>query len=72
MCKLNPKIRTLLEDSGAAWSIKPGRRHDLLFVEGRMVLPLPRGSRVNQNGRCAVLNALATVRRRLREVGHAV
>lgn len=60
-------IRGLLENSGLAWEAIHGGNHVKLFLEGRLIVVLPRASRGRERGGTHLLNSLTQVRRAIRE-----
>lgn len=59
-------VEQMLEASGLQWEVQPGRRHDRLLIQGRMVQILCHGHR-REHGR-AWDNMRARIRRAIREL----
>lgn len=64
---VDPEIQQMLDASGLEWHTEFSRRHQKLFVAGRMIQVLPLYPRTGQNPR-GDANARANVRRYIRSL----
>ena len=67
--RLDPIVMSALEECGLPWEITPGGKHNKIFVEGKLVGTLPRGTHTGNTR--AALNVRARIRRRSEELRHA-
>lgn len=60
--KLYPPLRELLDATGLPWEIIPGRRHQKIFIAGRMVTVVSHGKSL-QKGQSDLGQVKSAVRR---------
>lgn len=65
--RLPADMKAALEDSGLPWRIEAGGRHLKVIVNERFVTILPRSARVRMMTNGAHRNAMAHIRRAIRE-----
>lgn len=65
--KLPSKLKRLLDECGHSWYVEQGKKHNHLYVAGKMIAVFSRGSRRFQ-GDAPFENVISAVRRRVREL----
>jgi hypothetical protein len=65
--RIDVKIAEILREAGVPWHLENGHDHVRLFVGGRQVQVLPRGRGKSSKTGFAARNAIANVRRAIRE-----
>lgn len=59
-------IRPALDAGGVPWELRPGKKHDRVFVAGRLATVIPRGH-YREDG-LRLRNSIAAIKRIVREV----
>lgn len=65
ICK---EIEEMLKTSGRSWEVRQGSRHNLLYIEGRMVTIFPKSQKRRLESHQRAKNNRAEVKRALRSL----